>query len=83
MKVFKNTGVCSGPCQIHAAPDGYSHGDDARDGNGHGDDADVDKAAGKCKQSEASAEALTYEEREHEFQKEVQLACACLRHVEC
>ena len=44
---------------------------------------DVDKVVVTCRQSEASAEALACEEREHEFQKEAQLACACLRNVEC
>ena len=58
------------------APDGYGHVDDAPDGYGHGDDADVDKVAVTCRQSEASAEALACEERQHEFQKEGQLACA-------
>ena len=65
------------------SPAGYDHVDAAPHGYNHGNDADVDKVAVTCKQSEASAEALACEDRQHKFQKESQLACAWLHNVEC
>ena len=61
---------------VDDSPDSYDHVDAAPHGYNHGNDADVDKVAVTCKQSEASAEALACEDRQHKFQKESQLACA-------